>query len=176
MNLPGFGADHAALMGSYPNLAVVTPMLHDLTEGRVELGRKGRIRLRYTMSAEDRQQMALGLAASARILLAAGAERAVVPFVPPLELRSERDLRALGDADLGPLRLPVVAVHPMSAARMSASPRDGVVRPDGRHHQVRGLYVADGGLFPTSIGGPPQIPIYTAGRVVARHVDAALGA
>jgi len=37
------------------------------------------------------------------------------------------------------------------------------------------LFVADGSLFPTSIGGPPQISIYTFGRRVAREVAAMLG-
>ena len=173
-NLPGFGPEHARLMSSYANLVVFTPMLHDQTEGRVTVTRRGRIRLAYTLGASDREQMARGLRESARLHLAAGAKRVVVPFVNPIEIESERDLERIQAADLGPLDLPVLAVHPMSAARMSGSAKDGVVRPDGRHHQVAGLYVADGGLFPTSIGVPPQISIYTAGRVIARHVDQAL--
>jgi choline dehydrogenase-like flavoprotein len=40
----------------------------------------------------------------------------------------------------------------------------------GEHHQLRGLFVLDGSLFPTSIGGPPQIPIYTFSRHLSRHV------
>jgi choline dehydrogenase-like flavoprotein len=40
----------------------------------------------------------------------------------------------------------------------------------GQHHFVRGLYVADGGVFPSSIGGPPQLTIYTAGMKIGRHV------
>ncbi len=175
VNLPGFGPEHARLMAAYAHLVVFTPMLHDRTEGRVTVTRRGRILLAYTMSAADREQMALGLRESARLHLAAGAKRVVVPFVEPLEVTSERDLGRIRAEDLGPLDLPVLAVHPMSATRMSGSPREGVVRPDGRHHQVAGLFVADGGLFPTSIGVPPQISIYTAGRVIARHVDAELG-
>jgi choline dehydrogenase-like flavoprotein len=34
--------------------------------------------------------------------------------------------------------------------------------------------VADGSVFPTSIGGPPQLTIYTVGRRVARTVCADL--
>ncbi len=173
-NLPGFGPEHARLMGRYAHLVVFTPMLHDRTEGRVTVTRRGRIQLQYTLGASDREQMALGLRESARLHLAAGAKRVVVPFVEPLEVTSERDLGLIRAENLGPLELPVLAVHPMSAARMSGSARDGVVRPDGRHHQLESLYVADGGLFPTSIGVPPQISIYTAGRIVARHLDTAL--
>jgi choline dehydrogenase-like flavoprotein len=71
---------------------------------------------------------------------------------------------------LDPLALPLTAVHPMSAMRAGRDPAHSVCDPRGQHHQVRGLYVADGGLFPTSLGGPPQISIYTAGLKVGRHV------
>jgi choline dehydrogenase-like flavoprotein len=42
------------------------------------------------------------------------------------------------------------------------------VRPSGRHHHLENLYVADGSLFPTSIGANPQLSIYA---VVARVAE-----
>ena len=57
---------------------------------------------------------------------------------------------------------------------MARDPRRGVTDEDGRWHGVAGLYVADGSLFPTSIGVPPQISIYTAGRRAARAIAADL--
>jgi choline dehydrogenase-like flavoprotein len=54
--------------------------------------------------------------------------------------------------------------------RMGEDPRVAVVRSTGEHHQVKGLFVLDGGLFPTSLGGPPQIPIYATAEHLARHV------
>ncbi|MFU8802564.1 MAG: GMC oxidoreductase [Bradymonadaceae bacterium] len=49
-----------------------------------------------------------------------------------------------------------------------------VVDPQGEYHHVKSLFVADGSLFPTSIGGPPRIPIYTFGRRVVRCIRASL--
>jgi choline dehydrogenase-like flavoprotein len=40
---------------------------------------------------------------------------------------------------------------------MGADPRSSVVDAFGRCHGVRGLYVADMSVFPTSLGAPPQI-------------------
>ncbi|MBI2894662.1 MAG: GMC family oxidoreductase, partial [Deltaproteobacteria bacterium] len=57
---------------------------------------------------------------------------------------------------------------------MSHGPEDGVVDAHGRHHRVENLFVCDGSLFPTSIGGPPQISIYAFSRRVARAVLATL--
>ena len=45
-----------------------------------------------------------------------------------------------------------------------------VVDERGRWRGVDGLWVADGSLFPTSLGGPPQLSIYAAGHKVAGHL------
>ena len=47
-----------------------------------------------------------------------------------------------------------------------------VVDSTGEHHRVKGLFVADGSLFPTSLGGPPQISIYAFAYHLSRHVIA----
>jgi choline dehydrogenase-like flavoprotein len=85
-------------------------------------------------------------------------------------VRSARQLAWLTAAQIEPHAMPLTAVHPMSAMRAGANPTTSVCDPTGEHHHVRGLFVADGGLFPTSLGGPPQISIYTAGWKVGGHV------
>lgn len=167
VTLPGFGAAHMRAMRSYRRLAVLTAMVHDETNGRVYVD-GARARIRYKLTTGDRAQLAIGLAACARILLAAGAREVLVPGIPPRVVRNTADLAAIDAA-----RVPLTAVHPMSTMRMANDPANGVVKPTGEHHQVRGLFVADGSLFPTSIGGPPQIAIYTFALHVSPHVIAA---
>jgi choline dehydrogenase-like flavoprotein len=53
---------------------------------------------------------------------------------------------------------------------MGEDPAVSVVDSTGEHHQVRGLFVADGSLFPTSIGVPPQISIYAFALHLAPHM------
>jgi len=103
-------------------------------------------------------------------LLAAGAREVIVPTTTPIRTASPGALDQLSGDDLGVLDPPLAAVHPMSTLWMGDDPRRSVVDPRGAHHHVDGLYVADGSLFPTSMGGPPQIPIYTMGRRVARAI------
>jgi choline dehydrogenase-like flavoprotein len=55
---------------------------------------------------------------------------------------------------------------------MGQDPRASVVDSTGEHHQLRGLFVADGSLFPTSLGGPPQISIYAFALHLAPHAIA----
>ena len=169
--LPGVGAAHARTMRAYTHTAVLTAVLHDESEGSVVVER-GRLRVRYVLDDADRAALARGVRACGDILLAAGAKRVVVPTAPALVARSRRELRRFTDQDLAPLRVPLVAVHPMGTMRMSRRPADGVVDAHGRHHRIANLFVCDGSLFPTSIGGPPQISIYTLARRVARAVRA----
>jgi choline dehydrogenase-like flavoprotein len=158
--IPGFGAAHMAAMRSYKNLAVLTAMVHDETSGEVVLGPDDRPVIRYAMLESDRRQLALGLVACARLLFAAGARQVTIPAVPPIYLSSAAELDALDLTVLRPHSVPLTAVHPMGTMPMGEDPKKSVVRSTGEHHQLRGLFVADGSLFPTSLGGPPQIGIY----------------
>jgi choline dehydrogenase-like flavoprotein len=60
-------------------------------------------------------------------------------------------------------------VHPMGSVPMSDDP-SAAVDSEGRHHHLRGLWIADGSLFPSSIGVPPQLSIYALGLHVGRAI------
>jgi choline dehydrogenase-like flavoprotein len=158
--LPGFGPSHMAAMRTYPNLAVLSAVVHDETSGEVDVDDDGAPVIRYVMSDRDRAQLAKGLVACARILFAAGALEVTIPAIPPVRVTSASQLDGLDTSALRPHSVPLTAVHPMGTMRMGEDPRAAVVASTGEHHQVKGLFVADGSLFPTSIGGPPQISIY----------------
>jgi choline dehydrogenase-like flavoprotein len=162
--MPGFGATHMRMMRQYRHVAVVAAMVHDETAGRVRWD-DDRLRIDYELNQADGAQLAVGLREGARILLTAGARKVIVPCVRPLELSSERDLDAI--RPVRPHDIPMTAVHPMSSMWMGGDPITSVVDLRGEHHQVKGLWVCDGSLFPTSIGVPPQISIYTFGRRTA---------
>ena len=169
---PGFGASHMRAMREYTKLAVLTAMVHDETRGRVTLGEGARPKIRYSLSDADRAQMAKGLVACARLLFAAGAREVTIPAIPPVRLTSPRDLDALDTSFVRPHGVPMTAVHPMGTLRMGDDPKRAVVDSTGEHHFVKGLFVADGSLFPTSLGGPPQISIYAFALHLAPHVIA----
>jgi choline dehydrogenase-like flavoprotein len=171
--LPGFGAAHRAWMLRYPQIAVLTAMLHDETEGSVGVKRDGRARIDYVLSYADSEQLARGVRACARLLFAAGAKRVLIPCTPPIELRSPGEIESVPSGITRPHRMMMAAVHPMGTLALGDDPRRAVVTSRGEHHQVRGLHVLDGSLFPTSIGGPPQIPIYTLARHLSRYVASA---
>jgi choline dehydrogenase-like flavoprotein len=168
--LPGFGAAHMRAMRAYPHLAVLTAMVHDETSGEVDVDDDARPVLRYAMSEPDRRQLAKGLSACARILLAAGAREVIIPAAAPMRVASVAELEALDLTVIRPHGVPLTAVHPMGTMCLGEDPRTSVVRSTGEHHQLRGLFVADGSLFPTSLGVPPQISIYAFALHLAPHM------
>ncbi len=162
-----------AAMRAYPHLAVLTAMVHDETSGEVTVDADGDPVIRYAMIERDRAQLAKGLAASAaRLLLAAGAREVTIPAIPPIRLSSLAEVDALDLSRVRPHAVPMTSVHPMGTMCMGEDPRVSVVRSTGEHHQVRGLFVADGSLFPTSLGGPPQIGIFALAKHLAPGVVA----
>jgi len=173
--IPGFGERHAEVMANYRNVAAITAVVHDESPGRVRVTPGGRIRIDYALSPADRAQLVLGLRESARILLAAGAREVLVNYEnDPVSLTNPDQLQRIDARGAPPYELPLTAVHPMSTLPMSDDPRRGVVDSRGEHHAVKGLFVCDGSVFPTSIGVPPQISIYTVARHVAQFVPEAL--
>ena len=60
--------------------------------------------------------------------------------------------------------------HPQGTLRMGTDPRRSVVDFYGQAHAVRGFFVVDASLFPTSIGAPPTLTIAVMADRVARHM------
>jgi choline dehydrogenase-like flavoprotein len=170
--LPGFGQAHMRAMRDYRRLCVLTAMVHDETAGEVRADSDGRAVIKYVMNEADRAQLAKGLVACARILFAAGARTVTIPAIPPVTMKSAKELDALDLKFVRPHSVPLTAVHPMGTMRMGDDTRVAVVGSTGEHHHVRGLFVLDGSLFPTSLGGPPQISIYAFALKLAAHAVA----
>jgi choline dehydrogenase-like flavoprotein len=60
--------------------------------------------------------------------------------------------------------------HHIGTARMSASPRQGVVDADCKVHSVANLYVAGSAVFPTSGANPPTLTIVSLALRLADHL------
>jgi choline dehydrogenase-like flavoprotein len=168
--VPGHGAAHRALMERYPHLAVFTAMIHDLTPGRVRPKGDLGLSIDYWPDEGDRKELMLGLWACAKALFAAGAKRVLIPSRAPRVLVPGDDLEFLKAMPLEKGELDLVAVHPMGSVPMGDDPKRSPVGSDGKHHHLKNLWVADGSLFPSSIGVPPQLSIYAMGLHVGRSL------
>ncbi len=154
----------------YAHLAAFTGMIHDETKGRVRPDGDLGLSIDYWPNEADRRELTLGLWGCAKLLFAAGARRVLVPSFPAIVFERGDSVDSLQEMPVEKGRIDVVAVHPMSTVPMGDDPRVAAVDSEGRHHHLGGLFVADGSLFPTSIGGPPQMSIYAMGLHVGRAI------
>lgn len=167
--LPGHGAPHRDVLKRYANLGVFTAMLHDHTRGRVRPDGELGVSIEYWPDEADRRELLYGLQACAKLLFAAGARRVVIPSHRPRIYERGASLDDIQSIPLTPGQFDLSSVHPMGSVPMGGSP-SAAVDSEGRHHHVKGLWVADGSLFPSSIGVPPQLSIYALGLHVGRAI------
>ena len=169
--IPGHGASHRAIMERYAHLGAFTAMLHDHTAGRVRPDGDLGLTIEYWPNEADQRELAHGLWACARLLLAGGARRIIVPSRPSRFYGPNDSIDDLRSFPIERGALDLTAVHPMGTVPMGDDPKRSAVGSDGKHHHMDGLWVADGSLFPTSIGGPPQLSIYALGLHVGRALS-----
>jgi len=53
---------------------------------------------------------------------------------------------------------------------MGGDRRKSVVDPQGEAHAVRGLFVADASVFPTSVAVPAQVTVMALATRTAQHI------
>jgi choline dehydrogenase-like flavoprotein len=188
--LPWEGTDaHASLLGRIRHVAPLIAIVRDGGEGRVRPTGGGRVRIDYRLDGPGVATMRHALVSMATMARAAGARQIVALGTPPRwhgghaatpPAQEARAFVVYQDAlrafDFGPNRGAVFSAHQMGTVRMGAS-ADHPCDPDGRVRTssgapIRGLYVADGSLFPTGIGVNPQITIMALARRVSRTVAA----
>jgi choline dehydrogenase-like flavoprotein len=171
---PGFGDAHRKLAERLPFLQATIALLvdghHDDPGGEVGVSGDGRIRLRYPLTPPLVEAAKDALANMARVQLAAGAREVVTLHETPIVIRSEADIARIADAPFGPNAHTMFSAHQMGGCPMGEDPNRSVVDSHGRHHEVENLWIADGSIFPTSLGVNPQISIYAHARLFATAI------
>jgi choline dehydrogenase-like flavoprotein len=161
-----FGTRHATMMRDFPYTHAMLALLRDgfsaqSAGGRVQLRADGSPQLDYPISDFVWDGARRALLTMAEIQFAAGA-KSVHPVHEAVTGYTSWAAARVGINALAyqPLRTRVVSAHVMGGCPMADQARDGVVNPDGVHHQLHNLSVHDGSLFPTSIGANPQLSVY----------------
>jgi choline dehydrogenase-like flavoprotein len=160
--LPFTGQEHGALMERFDHFASWGVMVSDSSHGRVRQGLSGGNSsfMTYAMNQQDVRKLLAGLAHCAEIAFAAGAETVYSSIfgVPPLRTREDAQ-RLLRNSNVKGEDLELIAFHPLGTARMGPDSKTSVVDPYLEVHDVDGLFVADGSVFPTSLEVNPQLTI-----------------
>ena len=170
--LQGFGEEHRRLMSQLRHTVPFIVLVRDGSGtgeslGSVDLGRDGRVRIRHRLSPADRDNLRLGIEASARLQLAAGASEVISLHTPSVRTSNESGLRAMRNASVAPNRVALFSAHVNGTCRLGVKPATSGCSPTGERHGVRGLYVMDGSLLPTAPGVNPQWTIMAMASLLA---------
>ena len=169
--LLGAGRSHQEAMLDFGHVGSIGVHLSDRSSGRVGLGAEGSLRASYKLTREDADQISFGIARAAEVHFAAGASE-VYPNIARVGVLKPADLAEFEATRFRPAELRLEAFHPMGTARIADDPREGACAADGSLHGTPDLYVADGSLFPTSVGVNPMMTIIAFAKQVSRGIVA----
>jgi choline dehydrogenase-like flavoprotein len=168
--LPGYGADHRKLMSVFPRLGGIAIALHDHTRGHLELDDGGPPTVVYRLGSTDEEQLLEGLVNAADISFAAGAEKVFLPYNEMVTVGKRGAYQAIHERGLAMNDPLFLSFAPHGTLRMGRDARTGVVDAFGEAHAVRGLFVCDASVFPTSVAVPPQIAVMALATRTAQHI------
>lgn len=167
---PGFGNEHWEIMKEYSSMAAGGAMVHDETNGTVSVNRHGLPEISYWPEKQDQQTIIAAFKKMAEVYLAAGAKKVLLPFTRPTYVKSVKDLEGIEKMELKPRQITIMSVHPQGTCRMGEDPVKSVVNSKCEFHDIKGLFICDTSVYPTSLGTPPQIPTMSLGVMVADNI------
>jgi choline dehydrogenase-like flavoprotein len=173
--LHGYGEEHRRLMEQFAHAQVLLALLRDgfheqSPGGTVTLRDDGTPVLDYPLNDFVWEGARRALSSMTELQFAAGAQRV---FAVHEDCRGwstwAEAKQGIASLRMEPLTMRVVSAHVMGGCGMGKDAERSVTNSHGRPHNFGGLSVADGSLFPTSIGANPQESIY---GLVARNMVA----
>ena len=175
--LPGFGTAHREMMHVYPHIGATIILVKEIdSSGRVTVNDEGRAVISYSLRGRDLEYLKQGLDVAARVQFAAGAKKVMTLHSKPTEFQSPAEIqKKLSAADWGTNEIAMYSAHPLGTCRMGADPRTSVVDSNCQSHDIKGLFVIDGSVMPTSLGVNPQVTILSiaekSAEWLANHFD-----
>jgi choline dehydrogenase-like flavoprotein len=173
--LPAFGMRLKEYMADYAKLAGFGVMVSDTSHGRVRVGPDHRPLMTYRLNQYDTDKFVRGVEIASRVYFEAGAKKVLPPIFGIEEINHPDELPLLRKRRVRPSDLELIAFHPMGTCRMGDDPKTSVLDHEMQTHDVKGLYVADGSVFPSSLGVNPQLSIMAFSRYAARRMIAKAG-
>lgn len=177
------GKQHKHTMLHAPHIAGFIVLTRDRDGGRVHVDKRGKPMLDYNLSQYDLKHLLAGVAAAARLHLAAGAEETYFPHNSFPTFRADAGERAL-EAMLTDMpswgwqanRFPLFTAHQMSSCRMGGVRATHPVSPEGETVEIRNLFVADASALPECSGVNPMLSTQALAYYTAQNIKSRLTA
>jgi choline dehydrogenase-like flavoprotein len=171
--LPGAGGLMRSLVDDLDHLAVWGCLLRPSRHGRVKAGIFGGPAASIPLYRNDLDRALVGVKHLVDLMFAAGARR-VLPGIAGAPKVIERPSMLDAVRSISPRQLSWVATHLFGGAVLGTDASQAVVGPDFAVHGIRGLFVADASVIPTSLGVNPQGTIMSLAHVAAGRIEGRL--
>ncbi|MBY0424868.1 MAG: GMC family oxidoreductase N-terminal domain-containing protein, partial [Cytophagales bacterium] len=168
LSMPGWFENHYNNMLDYNKLATAGVLVG--TDNRSFVTKAGLVNFQPTSA--DLKSLYQGLEFTAKVFLSAGASK-VVPNTFTYKEFSTLDQISNGsfvDHISQKDELAMMSAHPQGGNVMSSSPKEGTVDPTGKIWNYSNVFIADGSVFPSSVGVNPQVSIMAMSKYIAQHV------
>ena len=171
------------LQASY--LSTIIVLTRDKGEGAVTLDRYGEPDINYVPASFDRRHILHGLRQAARIHIAAGANEVVSLQSKRSQLKRHQsdDIsqqswrtfdRQLEHNGLGTNHIVMFSAHQMGTNRMGIDPTQSVTDGNCQVHDIQGLFVCDGSIFPAASGVNPMLSIMGLAHRASQYIKTTL--
>jgi choline dehydrogenase-like flavoprotein len=157
-------------MENYNHMALFGMMVSDTSRGRIVRGVKGHAIALYNINRNDLPKYRRGIQFLADAFFEAGAKKIFLPFHTLPQVTREEGVRPIIEHRLRNKDLDLQAFHPLGTCRMGADPREAALDPFARLYGLDNLFVADGSIFPTSLGVNPMLTIMAAAHKIADYI------
>ena len=175
-SIPGFGDDHARIMGKLPHIGGTISWLDDIPHelGEIKMDGKGNRVVHYEYGPDTQKVIRDGLIKQAELQFSAGAKELIVAGHQGIRLKSKEDLKQLNNIIFTAGGLFMAAPHPGGGCRMGIDPQSSVVDNQHKVHGFSNLFVSDSSVFPTSSALDPSLTIMAFSYQAAESIRAAL--
>ncbi len=170
-----FGSPTVELMSQLSHVGIMLAIHADgfLDEdqgGEVKLRNDGRIGIAYPIIDKLKEAFKASHDVLAQLTLKAGAQKAMSFHFDSIHMHSDAERARLQAAKYGALEHAIFSAHQMGGCAMGANAKTSVVDPDFRYRELDNLFVADGSVFPTSLGVNPSQTIYTLAHLASEKI------
>jgi len=164
------GVAHKRVMESFSHIANFGFLITDESRGRVVRKPNGEALIFYSLGKADLKKFIEGIVLLCRMFFEAGAKEVYLPIHTLPKISSAEEVSEIYAMNIQAKDLDVIAFHPLGTCRMGTSPKDSVIDPNCRVHEMENLFVVDGSIFPSPLGVNPQMTIMAFSHRTAEHI------
>lgn len=170
MSVEESGRSLGRFMEEIKHMLFAGVLVEDTGTGRVKNLFTGRPVLLYNITHYDFYRTKRALSLLCKLLFEAGAKKIYLPFRNLKEITSPSQIPFIFDRGIRRSDTEMMTVHIMGTAKMSGSPKRGVVDGWGRVYGTRNLFISDASIFPSPIGLNPMLSIMAFSLRTAEYI------